>query len=857
MQLYDLKTLHMTSPVGIDQIPEFSWKLSDTRENVIQTAYRIIVKKDGETVWDSRKQESREQSFIEYGGNSLKSGTIYTWKVTVWDNYDENASAESSFETAFLSAEDWKASWAASTVERKLVTQYKYGDTFAPVMFRRNFMTGQGQITRARLYASAYGNYRVYINGERPDDREFAPEFTVYNKILYYQTYDVTDLIKKGENEIAMYVADGWYFSGQTGPTEKKVEKPAVIYQLEILYADGGQERIVSDGTERCGTDYIVYSDLFQGEEQDLGRIGQEEASLPARRADYGYDMLRAQPMPPVRPFALIPASDVFRTPKGEMIVDFGQVLCGRARIMINAPEGSRIVFEYFEILDENGNYINTMFAPQKDIVTAGKHPMMHEAVFTFHGFRYIRVSGIENVKKEDFTAVALSTEKENCGGFECSDERLNRLYKNIRWSQRNNMMSIPTDCPSREKAGWTGDILIYAKTALLNENMTPFLTSWLKNVAEDQQEDGVVMITTPFANLYSGLVKAQCASFGDDRPTGVAGWSDAVVWVPYMMYQVTGNRRILREMYGPMTRWCDYIIRTAREKRGSQGFPEEYDRYLWNTGFHFGEWLIPGKDDGGNFEDCKKSSYYIAPFFGYRTLTMIAEIAGILEDKEKEEIYSGTAEKMKHAIRMTLFEEDRMPKDLMGAYVLAFAFDLVPEHLTGTYKERLIRMIRENGECLGTGFLATPFLLDVLEKLGEKEMAHDLLWQNRRPSWLYEVEHGATCIWEAWDADDARRTGRYVSFDHYAFGCVDDWICRKIGGIDSDTPGFSHIIIAPEDDSRLSWCHRTFESEQGKIEVTWTESSLKISVPCNAAATVIWKGEKYETGSGEYSWEI
>ena len=856
MKIYDLQTLHMQKAFGIDLNPEFSWKLSSDLTDVLQTAYRIVVKGPSGIAWDTGKTESAAQSFIEYAGMPLSSREIYEWTVTVWDNHGGCAEGRSGFETALLDRSEWKAAWIKSPLERVPAVSCKFGDSFTPVLFRRSFTLQGKRIRKARIYASAYGAYKLLVNGQRPDDREFAPEFTVYNKILYYQTYDVTHLLSEGGNEITMYVADGWYFNGQTGPTVKNVDRPSVIYQLEVTYADGGTEQIVSDGSEYCGEGFIRYSDLFQGEKQDLRQQGEWTEPIKVLKADYGHAMLCAQPMPPVKAVACIPAREIITTPAGEQIVDFGQLLCGRARIRIDAPEGREISFDYFEILDENGNYINTMYAPQRDIVIAGKEPALHEAAFTFHGFRYIRVSGLDAIRKEDYTAVALSTEKDDCGSFRCSDERLNRLYENIRWSQRNNMMSIPTDCPSREKAGWTGDILIYAKTALMNENMTPFLSSWMRNVMADQQEDGTVMITTPFANLYQALLKQQCASFGDDRPTGVAGWGDAVVWVPYMMYRVTGNSKILRDTFPSMVRWCDYIIRTAREKRGSEEFPLEYDQYLWNTGFHFGEWLVPSRGDVPGFEICRETAFYVAPFFGYKTLCMMAELCDVLGETEKGKEYADTAGKMKHAIGKTLFALDMLPKDLMGAYVLAFAFDLVPPRLYQEYKGRLISLVHAHNDCLDTGFLATPFLLDALEKLGEEDLAHTLLWQNRKPSWLYEVEHGATCIWEAWEADEAAHTGRFISFDHYAFGCVDDWICRSLCGIDSDTPGFSHIVIRPRTDERLDFCQRSFTSEAGEIRTAWTKNTLSATIPCNTTATVYWGDRKYEVGSGTYTWE-
>ena len=413
-------------------------------------------------------------------------------------------------------------------------------------------------------------------------------------------------------------------------------------------------------------------------------------------------------------------------------------------------------------------------------------------------------------------------------------------------------MMSVPTDCPSREKAGWTGDLLIYAKTALQNENVTPFLTSWLRSVRADQAEDGTVMIVSPYEKLYHTMLLNVVQGFGDQKPTGVAGWSDAIVWVPWDMYRVTGNELILRENYKAMLAWGEYILRTAREKRGTLDIPEEYDQFLWNTGFHFGEWLIPSQPVGG-FEICKASAFYIAPFFGYETIRKLSRVADALHDAENSTRFAQAAERMKWAIQEGLIKGGHMPEDLMGAYVLAFAFGLVPEDLKRSYADKLVSLIENNNNCLDTGFLATPFLLDVLSGIGREDLAHALIWQNKMPSWLYEVEHGATAIWEAWNADEAQKDGRYVSFDHYAFGCVDDWIMRKLGGIDSDVPGFSHLIIAPEVDKHLSWCHRSFESEAGTVAVRYDENELHVTIPCNTTASVIWKGRKHEIGSGEY----
>ncbi len=843
MKLYSLKVNERIHPLGIDTAHYFSWKIESSRAHILQSAYRIEIP----GVWDSGKVESRQQAFIPYEGVALLPCTQYAWKLTVWDNLGREASAEGGFETAQPA---WKAKWVESSIlrnDRQYVYENRSSDELAEetkhglkpgapaVLFERTFSLSKKSIRRARVYATAYGVYRLTVNEQRPDDREFAPEFTSYEKRHYYQTYDVTALLQAGENSLSMYVADGWYFSDQATPIlGERHDAPAVLYQLQVWYTDGTEEIIVSNGSETCAVGFVTASDIFVGESQDLRRSFDDRK--PVILKEYPLDALLPQPMDPILPVMLLPAVDVFTTPKGETVVDFGQVLAGRARIRLDIPAGREAVFQYFEILDQDGNYVNTMFAPQIDRVISAGEEVVHEALFTFHGFRYIKVTGVEYVRKEDFTAVLLTSQKENAGEFICSDARLNRLYQNVRWSQRNNMMSVPTDCPSREKAGWTGDILIYARTALINENVTPFLSAWLGNVRADMAENGVVMITSPFERLYDTLMKNVCAGFGDAQPTNVAGWSDAILWVPYEMYRVTGNKLVLRENFKAMTRFCDNLIATANSK----GTP-----WLLDTGFHFGEWLIPSEPVGG-FEICKQSAYYVAPMFAYLSMVKMARVCAVLgEDSAK---YEAAAANMKQAMGEHLALPDKM-----GAYVLSFAFGLVPPGKEEHYKKRLMALIRENGDCLDTGFLATPFLLDVLCDLGETDMAQTLLWQDKMPSWLYEVDNGATAIWEAWDADGAKSGGRFVSFDHYAFGCVDDYICRRICGIDSDVPGFDHMVIAPQKDDRISWFRRKLDTVHGPVEVSCRDEVLKVILPPNCTATVHWNGITTEFGSGEY----
>lgn len=578
----------------------------------------------------------------------------------------------------------------------------------------------------------------------------------------------------------------------------------------------------------------------------------------------------------PVREIAQLPAVSAKKSPKGEWIVDFGQVLAGRVRMRVNAPTGTKIILEHCEALDKEGNYFNNILGlggvgkgvDQRDEYISDGKEAEYEPLFTFHGFRYVRVSGIDDVRAEDFTAVVLSSDGENLGSFESSDARLNRLYENTRWSQRANMLSIPTDCPQREKAGWTGDIFIYARTALQNTDMTAFLSRWLQNLACEQDERGVVPIVVPCDGPYpeqSAFIRKMDGPDATGRGTS-SGWGDAAVNVPYQMYQITGNTRILEQQYDSMKAWCDFIITTAKTCRNPQtGIPEELDQYLWNTGFHFGEWLIPscskaGYDDMAGMEKTVMgTSKYTAPIFGWNSVHQMSEVAGLLGRTDDARYYGDVAEKMADAIARGVINEDGdMPIDMMGAYALPIYFGLVPEKFKKKFAYNLVHSIEENGMCLDTGFLGTPFLLDALCKIGRQDMAYELLWQNKCPSWMYEVDMGATTIWESWYAFEEDGTPMPMSLNHYAFGCVDDWLFRYIGGIWPTEPGFGHVVFQPLPDDKITSASREFISEHGRFACEWRKNadklSMKVTVPCNATATVVLPdGTRQEIGSGTY----
>ena len=883
MELYDLRTSHESELLGTDQDPYFSWKMKSDKDGTLQEAYQIVLKDPrGRILWDSGKVQGRQSAFIPYKGCELESTTRYTWEVTVWDNHRKMAAASSWFETAFLRKTDWAAAWVSSGRPEKK-RKKGFGNQPAPVLFRRSF-TSSGEIAAARLYATCHGIYQLSINGLRPDDRDFAPEYSSYEKYLSYQTYDVTGLLKEGENVLGMYVADGWYFGAETAMSKKALGEPySILYQLEISYRDGRWTQILSDGSEKWSEGPCLHANLFAGEKYDarLEQEGWDEPGFedrdwrPVKKARFGYDNLAAQIGAPVRIAAEVPAERSYVSPKGENIIDFGQVMAGRVRMHVNAPAGTEITLDHFEIPDKEGNYFNNILGvggvgegvDQKVVFVSDGVERDYEAMFSFQGFRYIRVSGLSEVRAEDFTAVALSTDKEQLGTFRCSDERLNRLYENTLWSQRSNMISIPTDCPQREKAGWTGDIGVYADTSLLNEDTTGLLTRWLKSLSADQAKDGGVPIVSPLNVSYSSMQMLLKFAGKCRGSAASAGWGDACWLVPMAMYRQTGNREILKAQYPSMKAWCDYIIRTAAKER-NKDIPKETDKYLWSTGFHFGEWLIPSQNQGGiNMGGMKENlatgKLYVPEIYGVIAMRNMAETAKILGRRKDEEYYSSMADRMAEAFAEGCINPDgTMKVPNMGAYVMPFHYGLVPEQHKDFFRETILKKIKENGGCLDTGFLGTPVILDTLCEMGEPEKAYDLLFQTKAPSWIYEVENGATTIWESWHATDAGGNPAALSLNHYAFGCVDDWMFRNITGIVPTAPGYQSFRIAPVMDSRITSASRSYETEYGTICVNWVRGEdgfrMTVEVPCNTEAEIVLPdGNCCTRGSGTYDFHI
>lgn len=650
---------HQSCPLAIEtQQPRFSWELESDERETFQTAYQILVRtSEQECIWDSGHIKSKQTYDIVYEGTALKSAERYLYQIQVWDNHGNTVTSKiQRFETAYFQTNDWKGCWIepdplpqlpenplpkAQAVWNDCLMammrgeQPKYyldGDIWdtlptepydPPVRFRRIFELKE-KPKYAKIFMTAHGIYSLSINGEKVPGTRLAPGFTSYDKRLKYQAYDITDFLKAGANAISVTVADGWY-KGKIalGKGCEYGEVPGMLMQMEIWNPDGTKSQICSDKEFTYSFDGPVrYADLFMGEYVDARKYDGEPSevsyqaknwkpAIPVKKDNCDFEILTAQNAPEIEVYEEIPAKEILTTPKGEVVVDFGQNMAGTIRVAISAKEGEEISFEHGETLDEEGNFIYAFTdttRAQKDVyISVGRKGEVFEPEFTYHGFRYVRVTGGEDWKPEQFTAKAISSANLVTGSFQCSDAKLNQIQHNIYWSQRSNTIGIPTDCPTREKAGWTGDVVVYGATALYNQEMTAFFEDWLKSIRREQNEAGYVLNTVPLIRNYIQQTMA-----------GSLGWGDVILTLPLQLYNLYGNKKALEENYDAMEKWMKAMQTAAYELPGKLPFStvtpvaqegsdtecsdtedrhQENQHYLINTGFHFGDWLVPCKE--------------------------------------------------------------------------------------------------------------------------------------------------------------------------------------------------------------------------------------------------------------------
>ncbi|MEO1258092.1 MAG: family 78 glycoside hydrolase catalytic domain [Bacteroidota bacterium] len=826
-----LKTENLIDPVGIDlKEPRFNWQLISEKRNVLQTAYEIKVFNNKKEIWTSGKKNSDQSIWVKYKGAPLKSNQRYHWQVRVWDNHG-NISAWSKlafFHTAFLNKNDWKARWIEPGFQEEK-------ERPSPI-FRKEFNTGK-KIKKATAFISAHGLYEAYLNGNKIGDAYFTPGWTSYNKRLQYQVYDVTSLIKSGQNVIGAILGNGWYRGELVWKNNRDIygSDIAFIFQLEIEYKNGKKEKIISDNTWKSSIGEIQFSEFYHGEIIDarkekagwLNPNYDDKNWMGVKEVKHNMDVLLATYNEPIKKQELIKPIKIIKSPNNETILDFGQNLVGWVMVKASGQSGDKIILTHSEVLDKNGNFYrdNIRYARQQNTyILKGGETEVFEPHFTWQGFRYIRVDEFPGeIKKENFTAVALHSDIRPAGEFLTSDSLINQLQSNIRWGQKGNFLDVPLDCPQRdERLGWTGDAQAFSRTAMFNYDVHNFFAKWLRDLEADQQPSGSVPYVIPQVMRK--------------KDAGSAGWADAATIVPWNLFLAYGDTLVLTQQYKSMKKWVDFMLSKS-------------NNYLWNTGFHFGDWQSFRVDDDEHGRSAFTDKYFISQCFMAYSTQLLVNAAGVLGNTQDVKQYSHLLQQIKEAfLNEYITPNGATISNTQTSYVLALQFDMLPEALRQTAADRLVKNIRAYNNHLTTGFLGTPYLCHVLTRFGYPEVAFELLAQKTYPSWLYPITMGATTMWERWNGikpDSTFVSPRANSFNHYAYGAIGDWMYRAVAGIDqeADTPAYKRSIIKPYINSNFKHVSASLQTVYGKLASSWKIAngrlSLDVVIPANTSAYV------------------
>jgi len=845
-----LRVEYLTNPIGIDVVrPRLSWRIASTARNTMQAAYQLQVAtseanltRGANLVWDSGNVVSDASVFVDYGGPPTASRTRYYWRVRVWDASGRASpwSSPAFWETGLIQPGDWTAQWIGPPPKPTGADSLP-----SPSPLLRRAFRLDDRVRSARLYVTSLGLYEIYLNGQRVGDQLFTPGWTSYRRRLQYQTYDVTALLVPGANVVGAMLGDGWYrgqlgFFGQRNLYGRRL---ALRAQIEIRYASGRTERVVSDSGWKTTVGPLLASDLYGGETYDARR---ELSGWTAAPYDDGHwsavglvdappSALVASLSPPVRRVRELHPVDIRRAPSGEMLFDLGQNFTGWARLSVQGPAGTTVTLRFGEVLDREGNLYtaNLRAAAQTDRYTlSGKGREVYEPHFTFHGFRYVAVAGLPApADSATITGIAVSSDLAQTGSLITSDSLLNQLQRNIVWGQRSNFLDVPTDCPQRdERLGWTGDAQVFARTAAFNMDVAGFFAKWLFDVAADQDPSGSVPWVIP--NPLGG---------DSTRFAGTAGWSDVAVIVPWTMYLTYGDRRMLERQYPSMRAWVDY----ARRRAGPD--------LIWRPGWQFGDWLALHSDDP-SYPGATTGTDLIATAFLAHSTDLVSRTAAVLGRDQDAAEYRARFRAIREAFnREFVSMSGRVGENTQTAYSLAIAFDLLPDSLVSVAGGRLAQDVEARDHHLTTGFLGTPYLLHVLGATGHLATAFQLLTQRTYPSWLYPITRGATTMWERWDGirpDSSFEDPGMNSFNHYAFGAVGDWMYQNIGGIDVDpaAPGYRRSRIAPRPGAGLTSASASLETAYGTLQSAWKLDGggqrfvLEVTVPANTSAEVtLW----------------
>ncbi|MCD9021362.1 alpha-L-rhamnosidase [Cohnella silvisoli] len=836
MRIYDLSVELGSFALGIGETrPRLGWKLRSDSRAEKQSAYHILVassslllEENCGDLWDSGEISSDQSVHIVYEGAPLLSRQRCYWKLKARDSKGaETVWSETSLWTmGLLNEEDYSARFIghpSSPEEGNPEAVMRQPSPYLRTVFE---LDSKPEI--ATLYATALGLYEARLNGNRVGSFVLAPGWTDYRKRVHVQAYDVTTLLTEGENAIGAIIGTGWYAGqvGWYGPGQYGT-KPCVLLQLEMTFSDGTKRLVVSDGGWRASFGPILFSDMQDGETYDarLNMPGWDKPGFddskwsPAQSLDLPYTGLTPGVGPAVAVIESLPPLASQEPSPGCYVFDMGQNMVGWVRLrMNNIAEGTRIRLRFAETVHSDGTLYtdNLRSARQTDeYIAEGALEEIFEPRFTFHGFRYVEVTGNPGLPESfELTGCVVHSEMPETGAWNCSHPGVNRLQSNILWGQKGNFLSVPTDCPQRnERMGWTGDAQIFAGTAAYRMNVASFFTKWMDDVEDASFSNGAFPDVAP---------NPQPASLNEGKP----GWGDAGVIVPWTMFRMYGDKRIIEKHYQAMADWIAYL-----EANSVGGLRPDIG---------YGDWLSVNAETP---KDVMATAYFA---YSARLMARMAAIIGRRDDAERYEKLFGT---VKQAFSFAYVSEDgRIKGDTQAVYTLALYMELLPDRLRAAAAARLAEDIERRGGHLTTGFLGVGYLMPVLSGIGRTDLAYRLLLQENYPSWLYSVSHGATTIWERWDGwteEKGFQTPDMNSFNHYSLGSVGEWLFRHAAGIDTDDQevGFKQIVIRPRIGEGLDFVEAAYECSYGTIRSEWRAEpgkiSLRVTVPVNASARI------------------
>lgn len=877
----DLQCEYRVDPLGIDaSSPRLSWRVESAERGQRQSAYRILVASTPELLaqnqgdlWDSGKVDSDETAQVAYAGRPLASRAVCHWKVQAWDRDGRPAawSAPATWTMGLLSESDWKSRWISARDPSPLWTRTDALHLPPARHYRKAFEAGPA-VRRATVYATALGIYELHLNGQRVGDARFAPGWTDYRRRVYYQTYDVTSQVRAGQNALGAVLADGWY-AGYVGygllvgygphKTGRNIygKTPSLLVQLEIEYADGRRETIGTDATWKVtDTGPIREADLLMGQAYDARQElagwaspGYDDASwspaIPAedngsvrapfhdaggtREEEFGFvrpARLQAYPAQPVRAIEEIHPVAITSPAEGVTIANLGQNFAGTVRLKVRGPAGARVQLRYGEMLHPDGRLMteNLRRARATDSYILRGDPAGETWTpdFTFHGFQYVELTGYPGKPGADaVTGVVLHSDTPLASAFACSDPMVSRLFQNIVWTQRANFLELPTDCPQRdEREGWMGDAQIYVRAASYNADVAAFFTKWLDEVEEAQLPNGAFPDYCPWPFQHG---KAYATA-----------WTDAGIIVPWTIWKVYGDRRVIERHYGAIRRFMAWRAGCAQDDLGVAD----------PNGNTWGDWL--------NLDEPTPLEYVDTAYLAY-SAKLSAEMARAIGEEADAEAWEALFTRVKAAFgRKYLRPDGSLTVDTQSAYALALWMELIPDDLRTAAGNHLAAKIAAADNRMATGFLGTRPLLPMLSATGHHDLAVQLFQSREFPSWGFEVEQGATTIWERWDSYTrqdgfGRHNAAMNSFAHYSFGAVCEWMFRTLVGIDTETPGFGRLLIQPSPPAPgsnkkvapIDWVRAHYDSRRGRIAVAWKLAegrfACELTLPANTSATL------------------